>query len=105
MIIIMLLSIISLIFYKQKKHQTSLISKSEDKVNSYIVQGIMNVDTIKGSHLEKRLIDKFSLQYKSFLERIYKFKVIENIHYFLKIKIIHKHIFKLFFINHLIYII
>ncbi len=87
MIIIMLLSIISLIFYKQKKHQTSLISKSEDKVNSYIVQGIMNVDTIKGSHLEKRLIDKFSLQYKSFLERIYKFKVIENIHYFLKINI------------------
>ena len=87
MIIIMLLSIISLIFYKQKKHQTSLISKSEDKVNSYIVQGIMNVDTIKGSHLEKRLIDKFTLQYKSFLERIYKFKVIENIHYFLKINI------------------
>ena len=63
---ISLLSIISLVFYKRKKKQARLISKGEDQVNSYIIQGVMNVDTIKGFHLEKRLIDKFSLQYKSF---------------------------------------
>ena len=84
---ILLLSIISSVFYKKKKKQTRLISRGEDQVNSYIIQGIMNVDTIKGFHLEKRLIDKFSLQYKSFLDKIYKFKLTEEIHNFIKTNI------------------
>jgi len=84
MISILLLSISSLTFYKQKKKQIRLISKGEDKVNSYIIQGVMNVDTIKGFHLEKRLIDKFSLQYKKFLETIYNAKFIEELHNLIK---------------------
>ena len=84
---ILLLSITSLVFYKKKKKQVRLISKGEDQVNSYIIQGVMNVDTIKGFHLEKRLIDKFSLQYKSFLDKIYKFKLTEEFHNFIQTNI------------------
>lgn len=57
---------------KTRKLKKSL-SKLEDNINSSLIEGISNVDTIKGSHLEKRLIDKFSLKYKSFLEHIYSY--------------------------------
>lgn len=57
---------------KKKKLQKAM-SKSEDKINSYIIEGIANVDTIKGSHLEKRLIDNFAIKYKKFLDIAYKF--------------------------------
>ena len=46
---------------------------NEDLINSYLIQGISNVDTIKGSHLEKRFIDKFEINYKSFQENIYHY--------------------------------
>ena len=64
-----------LISPKKKKHIKS-ISHREDMINSYLIQGISNVDTIKGSHLEKRLIDKFMLNYKSFLEAIYSYNIL-----------------------------
>ena len=58
--------------------------KGEDTINSYIIQGISNVDTMKGSHLEKRMIDKFSLNYRSFLEKVYQWTTWEEIYYYLK---------------------
>jgi len=74
-IIIGIMSLIILIHSiyigRKKKKINSKISKYEDSVNSSLIEGISNVDTIKGSHLEKRLIDKFLLKYKSFLEEIY----------------------------------
>lgn len=67
--------IIFYIFIKNKKKRIILkrIHKNEDIINSYLIQGISNVDTIKGSHLEKRFIDKFKLSYKSFQESIYSY--------------------------------
>lgn len=46
---------------------------SEEVANTYLIQGISNVDTIKGSHLEKRIIDKFKLNYKSLTEKSYEY--------------------------------
>ena len=70
--------IISFLFQKQKKKNIQILKKREDQINSYIIQGINNVDTIKGTHLEKRLIDKFLLAYNNFLTSIYKYQTIEE---------------------------
>ena len=68
------ISILStLILNKNKKRILPKINTSMDKTNSYIIEGISNVDTIKGFHLEKRMIDKFIIHYKNLLESIYKY--------------------------------
>ena len=77
--IIVNIHIILIVFYliitnKQKEKMIKRLKKKEDLINSYIIQGISNVDTIKGSHLEKRFIDKFSINYKSFQESVYTYK-------------------------------
>ena len=76
MIPLLVIIIYSLVIQKRKKNYIKTISKKEDIINSYIIQGVSNVDTIKGSHLEKRLIDKFMLNYKSFLEAIYSYNIL-----------------------------
>ena len=58
---------------KKKRIIIKKIHKNEDTINSYLIQGISNVDTIKGSHLEKRFIDKFKISYKTFQESIYNY--------------------------------
>ena len=80
--IILVLS--SLFINKYKKKHLKRISNGQDVINSYLIQGISNVDTIKGSHLEKRLIDKFSINYKSFLENIYNYNSLLEKYSFLK---------------------
>lgn len=68
------ISLISTILINKKKKQIlPRINNSTDKTNSYIIEGISNVDTIKGFHLEKRMIDKFIIHYKNLLELIYKY--------------------------------
>ena len=69
---------------KYKKKLIKKVHKNEDIINSYLIQGISNVDTIKGSHLEKRFIDKFSINYKIFQESIYKYNDILEIEKFIK---------------------
>ena len=69
---------------KKKKKYLRMIHSNQDTIHSYLIQGISNVDTIKGFHLEKRLIDKFSLQYKVFLEKIYQYNMLLEISQFLK---------------------
>ena len=70
---ILLIIIYILITNKLKKRLLKKVHRNEDIVNSYLIQGISNVDTIKGSHLEKRFIDKFSINYKLFQESIYSY--------------------------------
>ena len=66
--------LIILLFNKKKKKKIIEITKGEDVINSYLIQGISNVDTIKGSHMEKRLIDKFTINYRTFIEKIYNYR-------------------------------
>lgn len=49
------------------------LNRNQDIVNSYLVESISNVDTIKGSHLEKRLSDLFIIKYKNMLNILYKY--------------------------------
>ena len=84
MIFFGIITILTIVFQKRKKQKKQEIVKGEDTINSYIIQGISNVDTMKGSHLEKRMIDKFSLNYRSFLEKVYQWTTWEEIYYYLK---------------------
>ncbi len=78
MIIFLLLRI------KSKKKLITLIKKKEDQINTYLIEGISNVDTTKGSHLEKRLIDKFRITYQNFQSIIYKYNINSEINMYLK---------------------
>ena len=71
--ILLMIGILTIISSKIKRKQMKSTKGKEDIINSYLIQGISNVDTIKGSHLEKRLIDKFEINYKSFQENIYHY--------------------------------
>ena len=81
---LVLLFIINILITKKKKKSIKKINFNQDTINSYIIQGISNVDTVKGSHLEKRLIDKFSIQYKSFLDSTYKYNLFIEIYNYFK---------------------
>ena len=66
LVALILIFIITIIFefliVKRKKKYIRKINKHQDIINNYLIEGISNVDTIKGSHLEKRLIDKFNIK-------------------------------------------
>jgi len=89
-ITIILLILMSSIFFlsiwinTMKKKSIKKIVSGQDIINSYIINGISNVDTIKGSHLEKRMIDKFKLNYKSFIGTVYHYSLIIEIYHFIK---------------------
>ncbi len=74
----------TIIINKNKKKILPRINQYTDKTNSYIIEGISNVDTIKGFHLEKRMIDKFKINYKNLLERIYNYNFIVETNNFIK---------------------
>ena len=76
--------LITLIFNKNKKKTLPSINTYTDKTNSYIIEGISNVDTIKGFHLEKRMIDKFIIHYKNLLELVYKYNFLIESNNFIK---------------------
>lgn len=79
------ISILStIIINKKKKKILPKINQNIDKTNSYIIEGISNVDTIKGFHLEKRMIDKFKINYKNLLEQIYHYNFIVETNNFIK---------------------
>ena len=76
--------LITFFINKKKKKILPSININTDKTNSYIIEGISNVDTIKGFHLEKRMIDKFKIHYKSLLELIYKYNFLIESNNFIK---------------------
>ena len=81
---IIIIIIYLVITNKYKKKIIKRVHKKEDLVNSYLIQGISNVDTIKGSHLEKRFIDKFNINYKSFQDAVYNYNNLVEIESFIK---------------------
>ena len=76
-LIIFICSLVFILFYiyysNKKKRIVIRLNKNQDIVNSYLVESISNVDTVKGSHLEKRLLDMFIIKYKNMLNSLYKY--------------------------------
>ena len=84
LLLIILLLIYTCIIKTKKKKLMKNIKKNEEIINIYLIQGISNVDTIKGSHLEKRFIDKFLVNYKSFIDIVYKYNRFNELNSFIK---------------------
>ena len=87
-IIILIFSLLFLLFYvyysSRKKKIIIKYNKNQDIVNSFLVESISNVDTIKGSHLEKRLSDVFIIKYQNMLSVLYKYNFYNLIMDFIK---------------------
>lgn len=60
------------------------VCNSEEKVNSYLIESLNNVDTIKGGHIEKRLSDRFLFLYKNLLEKNYLYSFFLQVNRFVK---------------------
>lgn len=83
--LIIILLILNVYILKNKKKKLIVKNtKGEDIINSSIIEGLSNVDTVKGSHLEKRLTDLFVLKYKSFQENNYSLSTLITIQELIK---------------------
>ena len=79
--------IVVIVGNSKKKKLIKGVNIQEEKVNSYLVESLSNVDTIKGSHLEKLLFDKFSFKYKNLLNYNYRYNLLVNIGNFVRVNI------------------
>lgn len=87
MVILIPLMVIVIYYFlirTKKKKSISILCKYQDIINSDFIQGISNVDTVKGSHLEKRLTDQFIIHYQAFLDKLYKYQFWQEITLLLK---------------------
>ncbi|MDD5888549.1 MAG: ABC transporter transmembrane domain-containing protein [bacterium] len=75
----LLLFFIELIFNRFNKKEIKKVKSNSDHINSYLVESLSNIETVKNSHLEKRFFDTFSLKYKKLLENNYSVMLNEEI--------------------------
>lgn len=73
-ILFILLFFLFFVYRRKRKRKLFLnVCKSEEQVNSYLIESLSNIDTIKGGHIEKSLIDRFLLKYEKLLEKNYMY--------------------------------
>ena len=73
-VLFILLFFLFFVYRRKRKRKLFLnVCKSEEQVNSYLIESLSNIDTIKGGHIEKSLIDRFLLKYEKLLERNYMY--------------------------------
>lgn len=65
-----------ILFNKLKMRKLKIVNSYSDRVDSYLIEAITNIETIKGSHLEKRFSDIFKIKYQKFLEKNYSMNLI-----------------------------
>lgn len=83
-LLIFLLGIFLFIRSIKEKRLFRNVCRKQDQVNSYLIESLSNVDTIKGSHLEKRLADTFLLKYHNLLDKNYKYSFFIEVNQFFK---------------------
>ena len=88
LILVFIMFLIMFIRNKKKRKLYLKVKMGETKVNSYLIEALSNVDTIKGGHIEKRLSDKFLFLYKDLLEKNYLYLFFINISKFIKDNIV-----------------
>lgn len=86
MVLIIMSSLCLIIVFRNKKKRKLYLNVcyKEEKVNSYLIEALSNVDTIKGGHIEKRLSDKFLIFYKDLLEKGYVYSLYSEITHSMK---------------------
>lgn len=82
--LVMVLCLFIMLRNKKKKKLYNIVCRREEMLNSYLIESLNNVDTIKGGHLEKRLTDKFLLLYRELLDKGYLYTFFIEINNFVK---------------------
>lgn len=73
------------LFRRKKKRRLFLnVCRSEEQANSYLIEALSNIDTIKGGHIEKNLTDRFLLKYERLLEKNYRYSLFVETNQFVK---------------------
>lgn len=62
---------VSIFFQKKKEIKLTKFYREEEKINSYLIESLSSVEVVKGMHVEKRILDRFRVKYKKFLESVY----------------------------------
>lgn len=84
-IVMMLLYLVIIkIFNKIFKDTIYETQESASKVNSYLVESINNVDTIKSLALEEQIINKMNTKYNVYLNTSFRFQKLFNLESFIK---------------------
>ncbi len=65
-----------ILFNKLRMRKLKIVNSYNDRVDSYLIEAITNIETIKGSHLEKRFSDIFKIKYQKFLEKNYSMNLV-----------------------------
>lgn len=73
-----------ILFNKLRMRKLKIVNSYNDRVDSYLIEAITNIETIKGSHLEKRFSDIFKIKYQKFLEKNYSMNLVLEWHLFFK---------------------
>ena len=84
-VVFILFFLLFFLFRRKKKRKLFLsVCKAEEQVNSYLIESLSNIDTIKGGHIEKSLIDRFLLKYERLLEKNYIYSLFMGINQLIK---------------------
>lgn len=84
LIFIVVLIIVQVISNNFNRNNMKHVNYHADRVNSYLVESLSNIDTLKNGHLEKRFFDTFSLKYSKFLETNYTMSTIYEVFSFIR---------------------
>ena len=84
LVIVSIIFIYNLLFSKIKKKSITKYYKSEEKMNSYLIESLTSVETLKGLHIENNILSKFKLKYKNYLNSYYKMSLFNEFSSFFK---------------------
>ena len=83
-IMLILYLLVIKIFNKLFKYYITKNQEEAASVNSYMVESISNVDTIKSLGVEENIVNKMSIKYNNYLNTSYKFQRLYNLENFIK---------------------
>ncbi|MBE6157254.1 MAG: ATP-binding cassette domain-containing protein [Firmicutes bacterium] len=79
LITILIIFLYNIFIKKKKKKSITKFHKQEEKINSYLIETLTSVETIKGLHIEKSTISKFKTRYKNYLESFYNLSLLSEV--------------------------
>jgi len=77
--LLLIYSLMVFIFNKLIYKKIRKIKESESRVNSYMIESINSIDTLKGMNIFEKVFSKFSYLYNSYLNSTYRFNNFDNI--------------------------
>lgn len=84
LVIVSMIFIYNFLFSKVKKKRITKYYNYEEKINSYLIESLTSVETLKGLHIETNILTKFKIKYKKYLESYYSMSLISEISNFFK---------------------